>query len=522
MITINSNVYTGRNYDASGNLFEDGLPRIPFGNTDKVLWQLYTATSGAVSAWTKLSLSGSGYTALCSCDNNFTHKIKGTLLAAKSGAVTAIDIALEAEIYDISPIGTIALFDSNGDPEYVGYSAVSEISGGYRFTVSETLTGTYAIGAEADAPEQLYFSAAINGEESDPATGLFVFYAKADSAKLRNAVDYENLNEAPDVVGLELLVKQVDGDVETDLYRMLVPTFSIPSGIAAMNQNEQPTPTINATMAAIANALFALGFDTEFSVSGASWHTTQTATDNYLRARLKTSTGDWMTLFLPRGGGIAVASWGPLSARPSSGGTSATSYYATDTGLIYLWKPGSPGSWSDGISPAATFEIVSVTTGEPGTDVIIEETAESTSNNRKYNVTIPKGVTGDTGPDIDRNPIMSAGVVADSTYNARIVWLDSTYTTMAFYDVQSDVSKVKIYVISSNPAVTGNIILIPVIDGVDQSPITVAVGATLAAVDLAISFTGVHSLGIRRDTGAVADTLDATTAKIPIWMVYHA
>lgn len=122
---------------------------------------------------------------------------------------------------------------------------------------------------------------------------------------------------------------------------------------------------------------------------------------------------------------------------------------------------------------------------------------------------------------VDYNPILAAGCGAYN--NLRRVWLDDNADTMNFFDEQYNVSKVVLRLVSANTAVTGNMVLIPIIGGVDQTAVVLPVTATVSAVEIVLS--GVNaSLGFRRDYSDSRDTLKDGTpiaAVIVAWEVHH-
>lgn len=102
-------------------------------------------------------------------------------------------------------------------------------------------------------------------------------------------------------------------------------------------------------------------------------------------------------------------------------------------------------------------------------------------------------------------------LVNDATYGA-VYYLDSLIPSIVFAERVLNLKKVRIRLVSANPAVTGNIVIVPAVDGVDQTPITLAVTATAATreIEFATAVTGRFTL--RRDYAAAADTIDNVTA----------
>ena len=266
MITINVNTVENEFYDENGSLFQDGMPAVPFKNTEKLKLQLFTATPNAGTGdidpdtdWTK-DTRYDGITtigALLSSDNNFTHNFRATLKTAlTAGAITQIDLTTSADTEDVPSSGALLLYAADGTNESVNFTAKEAITGGYTFTVDTTITNSYDVGASVDMPEALYAQATLNTEESEPATGLFVFDFTADSPKLRDALDYSDTREAS-TRGLELFVfKTALDDTVTQVGRWLCTTFSIPNAIADLNQTSTiSTEQENQTVAIVNAAL---------------------------------------------------------------------------------------------------------------------------------------------------------------------------------------------------------------------------------------------------------------------------
>ncbi|MGE4563373.1 MAG: hypothetical protein AB7F32_00755 [Victivallaceae bacterium] len=107
-------------------------------------------------------------------------------------------------------------------------------------------------------------------------------------------------------------------------------------------------------------------------------------------------------------------------------------------------------------------------------------------------------------------PPVADYVVNDATYG-QVYYLDTMYPLIKFERVVN-LKKIRLRMVSANPAITGNIVIVPAVDSVDQTPVTLAVGATAETreVEFSTTFTGRFSL--RRDHAAAADTLDGVTA----------
>ena len=119
MLKLLYDVPNGKWYNENGDAFASDAPVIPFGNSERVVIQLYaeanSANSGSevVAGWTKYTefdgMEGLG--AILATDNNFLHWFRTSLQTAlEAGTIpegTAIDIAMPsgATLDDIAENG---------------------------------------------------------------------------------------------------------------------------------------------------------------------------------------------------------------------------------------------------------------------------------------------------------------------------------------------------------------------------------------------------------------------------------
>ena len=108
-------------------------------------------------------------------------------------------------------------------------------------------------------------------------------------------------------------------------------------------------------------------------------------------------------------------------------------------------------------------------------------------------------------------PPVANYLVNDATYGA-VYYLDSLIPSIVFAERVLNLKKVRLRMVSANPAVTGNIVIVPAVDGVDQAPVTLAVGSAASTVDVEVSAAVTGRFSLRRDYAAAADTLDDVTA----------
>ena len=317
MITIYTNVVTGENYNADGNLFSSTSPSMFYKNRETVRWQLCSETPDLdeysymgdgeeterltpENSWTKYTgFSGlTGLSAYLTADNNFTMKLRGSLKAAvSSGSVSTISAEIEgATLATIPKTGIVTLFTHDGESETVEYSSREIANGTVTFTCASgsSVEESYSVGDVMDVGEAVYMQATLDLLESDIANGLFVFTITAYSTKLRMDIVYSDIVGLT-VRGLELCIFQAD--VQDDslqvLNRYLVNSFTIRSGIADVDAGTQlPETTINQAVETM-HALLASGFALQYSANGTSWHDTQAGTDIYYRIRSAAGGGTW-------------------------------------------------------------------------------------------------------------------------------------------------------------------------------------------------------------------------------------
>lgn len=298
-------------YNENGESFSSENPAIPYGNSERVVIQLYSEVKGtnsgseAVAEWTKYTgFTGSGYGAILATDNNFLHWYKAKLATAlSSGTIatgTQIDVTTNESVNNISETGNIYLYDADGDNEAIAYSSRETISGGIRFIAAagNVLENSYAVNDQTDIPEMLYAEAVMVAAASDPATGLFAFDFVCDSTKLRNKMQYSSIEKVDDCKGLELTVFQTQqNNIISIRKRFRCTTFRIVGGIADLKTGVSiPTPEEN-TIIALLNSFISQGMDLQCSVNGTTWVNYADVTDfqaqRWFRIRLHSSSGSW-------------------------------------------------------------------------------------------------------------------------------------------------------------------------------------------------------------------------------------
>ena len=129
----------------------------------------------------------------------------------------------------------------------------------------------------------------------------------------------------------------------------------------------------------------------------------------------------------------------------------------------------------------------------------------------------PRGGKGATGDVVICCPPAS---VTESDGTERYCRLDATTPTIELFDRVRNISKVRMVLKSANPEITGNIVLVPAVDGTEKTAVTLAVGTTAQEAEISFSEPVSGLLSFRRDYEDDADTLQDTepvTAKVLYW-----
>ncbi len=302
---IRTNVTTRQNFDADGNLFGSHMPRASYKNTERVEWHLYSKTplgneEGVnPDEWTPFTgYAAGGIGAYLTSDNNYTHRVKGTLTeAVRTGAIDQVKVTFSGQTNaTIAAAGSITFFAPNGEAETVDYTSRAFSGNICTFTLAEgtVIDREYAKAAPVDTAEAVYMQAVMSAEESDPNNGVFVFYALMFSPKMKQAVDYSDV-EFLDNKGLELAPFKVEagGSVRT-LDRFVCDDFAIYSGIADTSADPQISEEDKSRLVQFVNACLALGLEFERRVLENG--------DVEIRTRPKASGGAWSEwVLLPTG-----------------------------------------------------------------------------------------------------------------------------------------------------------------------------------------------------------------------------
>lgn len=259
-------------FGLDGNPFRDNSPSMAFQSRDTVKIIACTETPEAgeenvdPTSWPRdaswAAIPGIG--AKITVDNDYIHKLKGTLATeVPAGSTASISATIENASYATVPTsGTVRLFDASGNYEAIAYTARNISGNTVVFTTSGTLTGSYESGATMDCDQSPYCEAHLDTAQSNLEQGEFVFQLVVDSPRLREEMDYTNTARL-DVQGLEMLVyKTADGNDEP-VKAYLCDTFSITGTIGNVGYEAEPPDPVKNQIAGIVNQLAAAGFEVE-------------------------------------------------------------------------------------------------------------------------------------------------------------------------------------------------------------------------------------------------------------------
>ena len=414
MLELFLNTITREWYDKDGNPFRDGMPRGAYKSRDDVKVTLCRETPNAgasgvdVSTWTRddslASVPGVG--AMLTIDSDRIHKLKGELSGEVSaGAVSTISATItNASNATVPESGTLRLFDETGDYEAIAYTDRSIIDGEATFTVSGSVSGSYAVGSVIDCDQSPYAQAYLDTSASNLEQGELVFHLVIDSQRLRDEMDYSDVATLS-IAGLELLVYRTADGASEPVTAYLCETYSVTGTLGSVGNESQPPDATEDKLAGLVDQLLAAGLDVEQQYDGEG--------NTQFRVRSVSAGGtwsDWITVQKGEQGepgeNFSVDATGLISERSQYDDEAAGfSFLATDEGNLYIKNSAASGDWSDAISfqgpagepgPANTLTIGTVTTGEPGTQAAASITGESP--NQVLNITVPRGDKGETGP----------------------------------------------------------------------------------------------------------------------------
>lgn len=353
MLEIYFNTTSREAFDADGNQFRSGMPRLAYMSRDTVRVILCSETPENDNAgvdpttWTRdTSYNVAGIGAMLTVDSDYIHKLKGELAAeVPAGSVSSITATIASASYaKIPSSGVLRLFDTYGNYEAISYTTRSIDGTSVTFTTSGTVTGTYATGATMDCDQSPYCSAMLDTAASNVEQGEFVFQLVVNSDRLREEMDYTD-TEKLSVKGIEILLYKTTDGADEPLNAFVCDTFSITGTIGAVGFEAEPPDAMENKLAGVVDQLLAAGFEVEqqYDIAG----------NTKFRFRSIEAGGTW-------------SSWVTVSKGQDG-----------ENGL------------------PCSLTVGTVTTGEPGTGAEVEITGEAP--NQTVNFKIPRGQQGPAG-----------------------------------------------------------------------------------------------------------------------------
>lgn len=477
MLEFYLNTTTREWADRDGNPFRDSTPQMAYlsRETVKIIACTETPDIGGAgvdpSAWTRDSswAAISGIGAKITVDSDRIHKLKGELASeVAAGSVTGISATITGATTALIPeSGVVRLYDAAGKYEAIAYSSRTVTDGTVTFSVDGTLTGSYAAGSVIDCDQAPYCEAMLDTAQSNLEQGEFVFDLAVDSPRLRSEMDYKDTALLP-VAGLELLLFKTTGEVSEPIKAFLCDTFSITGTLGSVDFEAEPPEAMKDRISGTISQLLAAGFSVEQRL-------TETG-DTEFRFRSASAGGGWSSWITVQrgekgdkgdaGNGLAFDASGPVSERAQyDAEAEGFVFFATDEGNFYVKNSATSADWSAAIP-----------------------------------------LRGETGPTIIADPVTEMAVADETWGDCR--YLDTTFQQLSFRGRVRNLRRVSLETVSIDSSVTGNIVLVPIVDGSELSSTSfvVAVGAAPAVAEFALEVAS-GTLALRRDTDDERDTL---------------
>ena len=477
MLEFYLNTTTREWADRDGNPFRDSTPQVAFlsRETVKIIACTETPDIGGAgvdpSAWTRDSswAAISGIGAKITVDSDRIHKLKGELASeVAAGSVTGISATITGATTALIPeSGVVRLYDAAGKYEAIAYSSRTVTDGTVMFSVDGTLTGSYAAGSVMDCGQAPYCEAMLDTAQSDLEQGEFVFDLAVDSQRLRSEMDYKDTALLP-VAGLELLLFKTTGEVSEPIKAFLCDTFSITGTLGSVDFEAEPPEAMKDRISGTISQLLAAGFSVEQRL-------TETG-DTEFRFRSASAGGGWSSWITVQcgekgdkgdaGNGLAFDASGPVSERAQyDAEAKGFVFFATDEGNFYVKNSATSADWSAAIP-----------------------------------------LRGATGPAVIADPVTEMAVADETWGDCR--YLDAAFRQLSFRGRVRSLRRVSLETVSIDSGVTGNIVLVPVVNGSELSgtSFVVAVGAAPAVAEFALEVAS-GTLALRRDTDDERDTL---------------
>jgi len=396
----------------------------------------------------------------------------------------------------------------------------------------------------------------IDGATASAASGQLSIRVNSDTLKFKTVLG-DAIQKAS---GLYLNIKQYSLGLSNPSTIAWIP-FVAKNTVRDWSSAQVVPPTGTTAMTYI-NTYFRNPLERQWSEDGVTWYDSYAEAHNrYYRERIANIDADWgVTIptakgytYVPeidtsgtiswtndgdlpnphpvnvRGHGLQIDSFGVFDSRPTIPPSTPYCYYAIDSGYAYFYAD----SWSGGV-PIVTDDFAPLMANyynkaqvdsnienavgaidlDALTDVEIVDVASG--NTLKYDGTkwVNAVSTGGGEGAAFYSPVANY-LVYDATYGA-VYYLDSTIPSIKFVDRVSGLKKVRMEMVSANPAVTGNVVIVPSVDSADLTPITIEVTSSITLNEFELSSAVRGRFSLRRDYAAAADTLDDVTAIVTV------
>ncbi len=418
VVKINTNITTGEHFNGDGASFRSSEPQVSYRSSFLVEWRLFAETPNAdesgvdLSLWTPADFSGCG--AIATCDNDFRHRVTGTLATAINAGetVSSVTIKTSAASVDVPESGMISLYSESGSVKDIEYSGMTVTANAYILQLSEELNAdaNYPAGSSANISQEPLFQAMYIPEESNPVKGLFVFDCYAYSKRLAALADTSSGRNIT-VQGLEILPFTTDDNgVIRELPAYLIDTFTLNVNLAEVGAViPEYAGDPDEILVALAG-LIIKGVEIQLWNDSLGWHdynSDDLSDGEYARSvrayriRLSGSTGQWSTAIPVISGANAPEVNIQYSADGSVWGTNTANAkfirFSVDGGISWgestyvKGEQGTPAGFGEPVISAST-----VPTGYPASATI---TASGPDTAKVFNIAleIPKGETGKRG-----------------------------------------------------------------------------------------------------------------------------
>lgn len=469
-LIIRSNIHSKEYFDTQGLPFTMGYPEFTLDSTCRIEWHLYEKTPCAGNAvsnpetWSRASYPDCS--ALLTCDNDQYRRVSGLLLHPISAKTVIRNIQLKIDDpaeKNIQSDGFITLYNTNGKHETFTYTSFRITDSSVTFEIAESETAyAHDAGETVTVSQQTLFQQTPVLKESDPENGIFIFDVVIHSAKLQKKAD-QNTRGKIAGVWLELLPYKIDAEnhyLQYDPFLLKCCSIIIPLGEPGAMACS--TSHLDMMLTGFIQQMLGYGFETEVRAENGQ---------NQFRFRSVAAGGmfcDWISI--------------------------PNDHITVNFDEI----------------KASAFQLPQNSSPEISTSVIRENQKTIVS----FDFGIPSGKDGRSYIVIS-DPAVEF-TLADPVYG-RIIALDNITPFMTLSQPVWDLKKVRFRCVSAAENISGNVVLIPIVDGVERpETITLAVDGITEYI-FPENVTG--KLQFKRDTASAADTLKDGTSIVTALIV---